>query len=160
MLRIDGKAKEELLNTKPYRYTYDSVAGGKDNHLSITAVCKDGSKVQLKVCGISEYADNSIVNQHFDCETVARQIAELGQVKGLLIDAEKYSSFENTYDFPIRQNEFDKGLPNIGNGQSYSAYCPLEPINWEQVGERLKKRLSEDPKSLRIAAAVLDIQLY
>ena len=160
MLLIEGKAKRELLKSKPYHYTYDSVAGGKDDYLKVIAILKDNSRKVLENCGSAEYAD-STPDQRWNCTTVRQHIATLGNVKGLQVESQEYHSWEDQeYYEDISQEEFKEGLPSLGNGQEYLAYCPIEPIDWAKVRRRLEDRLRKDPQSLRTAVAALNIQLY
>ena len=160
MFLIEGKAKQELLKSKPYHYTYDSIAGEKDDYLKVTAILEDNSKKRLDDSGMAEYADNT-PNQQWDCLTVKQQIAVLGNVKGLQVEVQEYKSWEDQENYEdISQKEFKEGLPYLGNGQSYLAYCPIKSIDWAKVRRRLEDRLRKDEKSLRTAVAALNIQLY
>ena len=159
MLLIEGKAKAELLRSKPYSYNYDSVAGGKDNYMKVTAILEDGSSEVLEDCGSAEYADRT-PNQEWDCPTIKQQIAVLGNVKGLEVEVQEYCSWEDQDCEDICQEDFGDGLPCLENGQGYLAYCPIKPIDWAKVRRRLEDRLRKDETSLRTAVAALNIQLY
>ena len=160
MLLIEGKAKSELLSSKPYSDTYDSVAGGRDDYMKVTAILDDGNQEELKDCGRAEYAANDVQNQEWDCPTIAQQIAKLGNVKGLIVEAQEYCSWEASYEDDITQEEFADGLPIIDNGQGYKAYCPIEPIDWTKVRRRLEDRLRKDPEALRTCVAALNLKLW
>ena len=157
---IEGKAARKLLNKKPFSHTYDSVAGERNDYLTVTAILADGQKVTLRDCGRAEFADNTIPCREWDCPTIREQIAELGDVSGLEIDAQSYCSWEEQYDIPIEQGDFDEGLPALLNGQSYRAYCPIRPINWSKIRRRLEDRLRKDEQAMRQCAALLGIKLW
>ena len=162
MLLIEGKAKKELLNSKPYSDSYDSTAGGRDNYMKVTALLEDGTQEVLEDCGRAEYAAGDIQNQEWDCPTVAQQIATMGNVKGLLVEAQEYCSWEDSWSDEITQEDFDgdDGLPCLANGQGYQAYCPIEPIDWTKVRRRLEDRLRKDPEALRVCVAALNLKLW
>ncbi len=160
MLLIEGKAKSELLKSKPYSYTYDSVAGGRDDYMKVTAILEDDSQEILADSGAAEYAAGDIQNQTWDCLTVAQQVAQLGRVKGLLVEVQEYCSWEDSCDYEITQEDLKDGLPVLENGQGYYAYCPIKSIDWNKARRRLEDRLRKDPEALRTCVSVLDLKLW
>lgn len=160
MYVLGSKAIEKLVETKPFSYLYDSVAGGEDDYLKVTAVMNDGSKEVLKDCGYSKYAANHIPNQEWDCPTIREQIAELGQVTGLILERKMFCSWEDWDDQELSEDDFQEDIPEVGNGVSFKAYAPIAPINWDKVKERLLEILAKDEKAVQQCTALLGIDLW
>jgi len=129
MIEIKGKAKRELLSSKPSRYTYDSVAGSGEDAFLVTAVTREGEKIKLRTCGEYRYASNAIPDEFWDCKTVAEQLNDLEREGHEVVRLEvfAYCDYVNKdyWHYTYIQEDFAESLPECLNGTQYKAYCVL-----------------------------------
>ena len=153
------KVIAEVMAMTPSSYSYDCVSGSRNEFTAVTAVMADGSKIKLDSADEAEYANEHTPTTRTTAQPVARQVAELGEVKSLIIRTGCYSDFGSDEEWEVSETDFDNGLPWIGNGQEYEIYVPLAPLNWTKVRSRLEDRLRKDTKTVRQCAGLLEIDL-
>ena len=127
-LIISGEARNRLMKTVPYSEKSEGTLTWCEDYLIVTAVLEDGSEKELVGSDSMEHAGNDASSEYRECfETVGQQIAKLQGVKGLTVRMKSYCSFEADFgNVAVTQEDLEKWLPELLNGQEFEAYCPLD----------------------------------
>ena len=161
MIIIEGQAKKELLERAPINSGYDSSLAESHEYLKVTAVLKNGRRIELKSEGLWEYGYAHRPAEMSEASSVSEQIKALGEVTGLYVEAEKYESWaDQESDYTFQAADFDSGLPELGSGDRWTGYCPLEPLDWPKIRRRFEDAIRKRPELLRAAVAATDFKVF